>query len=1288
MNLNIRFYFLLSLALIASIGLSAQTQWTLERNLNWSNVPKQIATPNGTNEVWLFEGCSTADKYGHLPVYGERIALPSKGIASVQIIGEQFVSFSKNADADNALIPSDLVPEYWVEQERNAYYLRVLLLPIRKSGAGLERLEKFNLQVNFTPTATGATTDRGGPHTYTSALADGAIYKFGVTKTGMYKLDYNYLKNDLKISNLDNIDPKSIRIYGNGGKALPQKAGAARADDLVENAIMVIGESDGKFDQSDYIIMYGEGPMTFTYQPSSSSTKINGETNIYSKEAYYFVKIGGGSGLRVPEQASIDSGGVPTSEFDDIVRLEEDKVNLLDFYTLTQGSGQMWFGDYFNQSRTKNYSAQFQFPNAVVGAKGLARAAFAGRSSVSTTVRLTVADNPISRNLSTVNVSDNESTYARLTSLDGEFTVLGDKPNVVLDYVQASQASEGWIDFIELQVRRKLILTSGAMTFRDLNSLNQPVTEFNLSGAPGSGLFIWDITERLLPRSQKYTLTGGTAKFGANTSADLKTFIAFTATDAVKPDVAIGPIANQNIHAHDHFDLAIIYHQDFKAQAEQLAQHRRSYSGLEVVLVDVMELYNEFAAGKKDPSAIRDYAKMLYERDNKFKYLLLFGDGSFDTRGISDAPKTDFIPVFETPESFNPISAHPSDDFFGLLSDDEGAELRGALEIAIGRFPVNTPEEAAAVVNKVIAYDNNPISLGDWHNRMLYLADDEDQNVHLDQAENLQIKTKARLSYMNFEKVYLDAYQQVATSGGQFYPDAKKAFNADMFKGNLIVTYIGHGGPRGWTQERVIDNNDIALWANEHRCPLIISATCSFGGYDNPRFVSGGEQSLIKPKSGAMGLFTTVRAVYISGNNELTNSVENVIFEKANSKYRTIGDVLAISKNQLNGGEENARRFTLLGDPAQLLALPEYRVFTTSINGKAFDPNQPDTISALEPVTLTAEVRDTFGNLLSTFNGRAFITVFDKPQILQTLGQDPGSRVVPFTVQRSIIFRGAATVTAGKFSVSFIVPKDINYTPGQGKISYYAENGTPLDAAGSDSGFLVGGISNAIKDDQPPVVQVFMNDDKFVTGGVTDANPRIYARISDDYGINISGTSIGHDLTGVVDANVQETLVLNDFFQSNLDNAKAGVLAYPLSNLEPGLHKVVVKAWDIANNKGEGFTEFLVASDAGAALDHVLNYPNPFTTSTAFQFEHNMPGQVLEVQVRIFSVSGKLVKTILHQSNPEGYRITDVVWDGKDDFGDTIGKGVYVYKVSVRGTDLAGISRTAESKFEKLVILK
>jgi hypothetical protein len=505
----------------------------------------------------------------------------------------------------------------------------------------------------------------------------------------------------------------------------------------------------------------------------------------------------------------------------------------------------------------------------------------------------------------------------------------------------------------------------------------------------------------------------------------------------------------------------------------------------------------------------------------------------------------------------------------------------------------------------------------------------------------------------------------------------------------LVMNYIGHGGPRGWAQERVVDNNDIAGWENPNRYPLIITATCSFGGYDDYTNLTGGEQALIKVKSGAVALFTTVRAVYIDGNERLTDAVQNVLFKRENGVYKTIGATLQAAKNAPSvSGEDNARRFTLLGDPAMYLALPDYRVSTTKINGKSITVGQPDTLKALMPVEIEGVVTDTLGNILSNFNGKVNVTLFDKAQNLQTLGQDAGSYVRTFTVQRNVIFKGSATVTNGNFKIKFIIPKDINYAFGKGKISYYADNGTPLDAAGAEDNLIIGGNANLIKDDQAPLIQPYLNTDAFVFGGVTNLDPKILVKCSDDYGMNVTGASLGHDLTAVLDGNVLETVVLNDFYQSAQDDYRSGQAIYPLRNLSPGRHTLSVKGWDIANNPGVGYTEFVVAEDGKVALDHVLNYPNPFTTNTNFQFDHNLAGQVLDVQINIFSVSGKLVKTIFHSAPTDGFRVTDINWNGRDEYGDVLARGVYVYRVKVRGTDVAGTSVTAESDFEKLVILK
>ncbi|HFC00045.1 MAG TPA: type IX secretion system sortase PorU, partial [Phaeodactylibacter sp.] len=715
--------------------------------------------------------------------------------------------------------------------------------------------------------------------------------------------------------------------------------------------------------------------------------------------------------------------------------------------------------------------------------------------------------------------------------------------------------------------------------------------------------------------------------------------------------------------------------------AEKLRDHRMSHSNINVTIVRLDQIYNEFASGAADVTAIRDFAKMLLDRSDQFKYLLLFGDGSFDYKNITGLNRSDdgetnnnIIPPYETNRSLHTIYAFPSDDYFGLLSEGEGTpNLTGKLDIAIGRLPFKNEEEATDMVDKIIHYDTSPNTLGDWKNRIAFVGDDEDSGKHSIDANGVSNLLKSEHKVYNHEKIFLDAYQQVSTSGGQRFPDAVSDINRNIFKGLLSINYLGHGGGSGWAQERILQRQQILNWDNFDKLPLMITATCSFTGYDDPNSVTAGELCMLNKKGGVIGLFTTVRAVFSNSNKELTEAVFRNMFDRgANGEIFTIGDISRIAKNEL-GDTENKRKFALIGDPSMRLALPKYNISTTKINGNVVDTSSQDTIQALQKVTIEGQIEDFDGNILTDFNGKIFPTIFDKSTTVRTLGQDEGSLIFDFDLQKNVIFKGVASVTNGKFTFTFIVPKDINYSYGFGKISYYAHDGVSTDAAGYYDKITIGGTNpNAIADNQPPVVEVYMNSEEFVFGGITDENPVLLVQLSDDNGINVVGNSIGHDLTGVLNENTQNTYILNDFYESALDDYTKGTVRYPLSNLKEGRHKIKVRAWDISNNSAEGYTEFIVANSAEAALKHVLNYPNPFMENTSFQFEHNLPNQVVDVQIRVFSVSGRLVKTIEEQLMTEGTRITGITWDGTDEYGDQLGRGVYLYKVKIGGIDARG----------------
>ena len=498
----------------------------------------------------------------------------------------------------------------------------------------------------------------------------------------------------------------------------------------------------------------------------------------------------------------------------------------------------------------------------------------------------------------------------------------------------------------------------------------------------------------------------------------------------------------------------------------------------------------------------------------------------------------------------------------------------------------------------------------------------------------------------------------------------------------MIVNYTGHGGEVGWAHERILTMDEINNWTNRYGLPLFFTATCEFSRWDDPGRTSGGEVVFLNPDGGGIGLLTTVRLVYAHANKLLAVSFYENVFKKVNGEMPRIGDIYKVVKN-LNASATNTRSFTLLGDPGLRLAYPYYNAVTTSING--LPVSQIDTIGALGLVKINGHIEDLSGNKMTQYNGTIYPTIFDKRYDVKTLNND-GEGSVSFSVQNKKLFKGKASVTNGEFSFEFVVPKDIAYNYGKGKVSYYGENQL-IDANGFSDKFIVGGTDpNAEADELGPDIQLYMNDYTFVYGGITDENPLFIAKVFDDHGINMAGTGIGHDISVVIDDKTSEPISLNDYYSAAVNSYKNGEVRYPFEDLSPGPHKLTFKAWDVYNNSSEAVLEFVVQEYKDLTLAKVLNYPNPFTTNTSFWFEHNQPNTVLDVKIQIFTISGKVVKTIDNVILTEGYSQNlnnPISWDGLDQYGDKLAKGVYIYKLQVRSRR----NGTSAEKIEKLVIL-
>lgn len=1281
------------LVCFASSTLLAQNySQTIE--IDWTPTAKQLKIGENQEIRYLhFEDADYDETKPQIPIFSKQLDLRTYGTLSARLVNDQYAPLDDIKDIDLSDIKTTIeigtAASFAHKKPVGVYYF----VPIRKNPTTgvYEKLVQAEVQIQVTAQANPYTggTARNVFNTTVSQLSDGVIYKIAIEKTGVHKIDYKLLQ-DLGVD-IDNIDPRKIQLLGNGGQALPERMTTFVPDDLVENAIEIVGESDGSFDANDYILFYGVGTKTWSY--NSSSEVFTHNTNIYTDKSHYFIKIANTNGKRITSRASAPNATYTTNAYDALEHHEVDEINLMEQEFALPPSGRIWYGESFRITRSRSFP--FNFSNRIESEPVNVYSDLAARvftnGSATLSVNGTLMDTKSTLSTTVYIYTD----YAKTVRFSNKSPIVaGQNISIDIGLNHSASDAEMWLNYLTVHARCQLSFNGGQLPFRDTRSLGYSVANYTVGN--GSSATIWDVTEPSTVVLQQKT---GTSTFGADATIN-REFIAFDNSQLYTP-LAVGSVANQNLHGTTTPPQAIfVCHSSLRDQAERLAAHRRSHSNMTVDVVNVEDIYNEFSSGNEDITAIRNFCRMLYAREtpsNEFTHILLFGLGTFDYKslgnGRDETNNPNLIPLYQTPESLHPISTYTSDDYFTLLDSTESMSVFGLLDLAVGRLPAANITEATTMVDKIIDYDTNPDAMADWYNRLLFVADDGDNNLHFNDAEGIITTSEYRDSTYNIEKIYIDAFRRVSTSGGSRYPDAKTALLDAIFKGSFVVNYLGHGGDNGWTQERIFTSADISNLTNSKKLPLFITATCSFGPHDDPNTVSAGELLLLNPNGGAVSLFTTVRVVIASHNERLVNNTFNVIFTpKANGQMPTTGEVMLFAKNNAAiNPPTNSRKYALLGDPTMTLAYPTYDVNTTKINGNIV--GSIDTIKALQRVTIEGEIIDNNGNKIPNFNGIIYPTVFDKEDKLFTLGNDNSSYADDFLLRKKIIFKGQASVVNGSFTFTFVVPKDINYTIGQGKISYYASDGLSLDAHGFYNNLLVGGSDNSAEaDNSPPEVLVYMNTEEFARGGLTDKNPTLLVKLYDENGINTVGNSIGHDLAGTLTTKegVVETYILNDFYTSTTDDYTRGTIRYPLKDLPVGLHHIKVKAWDTYNNPGEGDTELLVAESADLALKHVLNYPNPFTTSTNFQFEHNYPYQDLEIQVQVYTVSGKLVKTILQNVYAEtntGYRVSDVHWDGLDDYGDRLGKGVYIYKIQVQAAGTTDASKQV-SEFEKLVILK
>ncbi len=1097
-----------------------------------------------------------------------------------------------------------------------------------------------------------------------SVLATGQWHKISVPAEGVYKIDAAFLSS----AGITGLIPSSqIRLFAGANGMLPERPGDARIDDLEEVAIDVQDGGDGTFSGADYFLFYAEGPHKWL--KDSAAHRFRHQQNLYSDKAFYFLTIGG-SGTRIVIQTAAPTPTVTTTSFDERYFHELDTVNFL-------SSGREWFGEEFSALPGRMLSRTFPLPlTDLVPGQATVVASVAARSVGQGSRFSVLLNNTLVQQVPVreINTGQYES-FARLAEQAGNTAFTGATASVSFTYTPGSFNSQGWLNWFEFFGRRSLVLAAGKqLFFRDWATVGNAAAEYNLSVAGGAAQ-VWDVTDPFRPVKMAATAGGTTLRF-SNDAFRLREYAAFSTSFPVPKTE--GRVAPQNLHGATEADYLIVTAPGLLPQARQLAAFHRQRANLQAVVVTTEEVFNEFSGGIPDPTAIRDFVKLYFDRyrgtwSDRGRYLLLFGKGSFDYKDRI-AANTNLVPVWESPASVEPLSTYTSDDFFGFLEDAEDINatlLAGTLDIGIGRIPARNAAEANAFVEKLLAY-HQPAALGPWRTQLDFVADDEDQNLHLQDAEVISGTAATIAPVLHPHKIYLDAFQQESGSAGGRYPGANVLINSNIYTGTLLWNYSGHGGPQRLAEEVVIDQSIVNNWNNANRLPLFITATCDFAPYDNPLVASLGENLLVRPKTGAIALMTTSRLVFANSNRILNNNYMKVALEKTGAgRYKTLGEAVQAAKNLTysNSGDViNNRKFSLLGDPAMSLAFPTLQVVATRSNHRDLLAGT-DTLGATQLAVLEGEVQDATGALQTGFNGTVYLSLYDKERRVTTLGNDAGSPPTTFTDQNAVLFRGKASAAGGRFSFRFRLPRDLNFQYGAGKISLYAEDGN-RDGAGASRNIIIGGIAQGgVADNQGPHIRAFLNDERFVNGSITNEAPVLVLQLADSSGINTGGQGIDHDLVATLDNNNSQYFILNNFYEAAVDDYQKGNVRFQLPPLAPGPHTLKIKAWDVVNNSSEYILNFTVVNNEQLRLERVLNYPNPFTTTTTFWFEHNYPGVDLHSRVEIFTVGGKQIKTLSQTINTPGNRSMELAWDGRDEWGEKVGRGVYLYLLSVKAAN-------------------
>ncbi len=1145
--------------------------------------------------------------------------------------------------------------DYYIAFENKKPILSIEVLPVQfnRTSGEYRKVTEYSLSVTIKDrkkSAASTTLNSSLNYTTNSVLSSGKWVKIKIDKDGVYRISYS----DLSSWGFSN--PSNVKVFGNGGIMLPKANSDFRFDDLREDGVLHYG---------DAIYFYGKGPVKWKYD-SSKQMWIH-QINDFGDVAYYFLTEDAGEGV-----------GIGT--IDDSAETPNLEVNTYDAYTFHElelrnllSSGLTWYGEWFSYYGKQSEEFNFLFKNRLSSTPVKINTSVLARANVTSQFEInhiagvdTLTIQSIS--VRSISFSDYIGYFAHEEEAATLFTSLQDDVTIEVKYILPANTAQGWLNFLCLNATCELKMEGDNFSFRNMESVAEGnIPSYSLTNA-NENTVVWDVSDYTRPRKVKSTFSGSTTTFIAKADS-LKEYVAFNPGSTIPAPVFVENVVNQNLHSVSGVEYVIVAYHDFVNEANRLAALHQAENGYTTLVVTPEQIYNEFSSGQPDISAIRDFMRMLYKKasskEQQPKYLLLFGDGSYDNRTY-DEENTNRILTYQSVMSIHHASSYISDDFYGFLDDNEGGNIqRDLLDIGIGRFPVNTVQEATDAVNKVETYMKKQYS-GKWKALLTFVGDDGDNNIHMRDADSLTQKLSVTHSEFDLNKIYFDSYQKVTTSTGKAYPEVNKLVEKAILEGTLLFNYTGHGGANELAHEKIITIPDIQGWTNIDRLPLFVTATCEFSRFDDPAHTSAGEWVFLNSLGGGIGLFSTTRLVYSSLNYIINNNLIRFLFEKddAGEKLR-LGDIMRLTKNA-SGTSINILNFTLLADPGIKIAYPSKYVETVSVNDNPIAEGM-DTLKALSKGKIEGDIVRSDTSIITDFNGVLDITVYDKPTTVMTLGND-GAKPFEYEVFQNKLFTGQVTVENGEFTSEFIVSKDIRYNIGTARVSYYSSDDTGVEAFGANNDIIVGGISDSPPvDNDGPQIKLYLNKETFVSGDATGIRPLLYADLFDENGINTAGNGIGHDVTLVIDDDKNNTIVMNSYFQSVRDSYQKGTVVFQLPEQEPGLHKLLFKAWDNLNNSSIVEIEFNVQDGGELNVEKISVFPNPVSRSSTanIYFTHDEPNTSLTLEISTFNISGQLLNEFVEKTVSVGSSIQPVQWKPEALNGLVLSPGLYIVRVKV-----------------------